>query len=167
MSATDVNVSNIVLGHGHLKVDGASVGALSGGLTLAKATTTYDIQIDQLTTPVRSIPTKEDFTLKTNMSEATLQNLAYCWNIPAGQLTGGGLNLAVGVSTGVVEHYLDVTGVAPNGRVRWVHIYRAVSIQASEMGFFKDKETLFPVTFTILADTTQAAGSELATIRDI
>lgn len=164
MSATDVNTSNIVIGHGHLKVDGVSVGGISGGLFLSKGTAVYDVYIDQLTTPVRTIPTKEDFTVKTNLAEATLENLRLVWNIPSSKLSGN--TLKVGVSTGVVEHTLEITGVAPSGKTRVITIYRAVSVQASEHGFFKDKETLYPVVFTVLADTTQPAMEEIASITD-
>jgi hypothetical protein len=165
MSATDVNTSNIILGHGHLYVDGTSVGGTSGGVNVAKSTTTYEIYIDQLTTPVRSYPVKEDFTVKTNISEATLQNLAIVWNVPASQITGN--TMTVGVSTGVLEHKLTITGVAPNGKTRIIQIFRAVSVQASEHGYFKDKETLYPVTFTCLADTTRAPGNEFCTIYEV
>ena len=100
MSSSDVTVSNINYGHGHLYVAGASVGAISGGLFVSKATTTFDINIDQLTTPVRTIPIKEEFSVKTNIAEITLANLKVIWNQPASNLTGTTI-LNVGVSTGV------------------------------------------------------------------
>lgn len=170
MSASDVNVSNVVLGHGHLKVDGVSVGAISGGIEIAKATDVYEVYVDQVKTPIQTKPIKETFTVKTNLAEATLKNLRYMWNIPAAKQTGAdGQNatyIKVGVSTGVVEHTLEITGVSPIG-IRVIQVYRAVSLQASAFAILENKEVLFPVTFTCLADTTKPTGEELATIVDV
>ena len=171
MSATDVNVSNIVIGHGHLKVDGTSVGAISGGLSIAKGTDVYEIYVDQLKTPVKMNTTKETFTVKTNLVESTLTNLRYVWNIPASKLTGTdgqtGAVLKIGVSTGVVEHTLEITGVAPNGLIRVIQVHRAISLSASEHSFQENKETLFPVAFVCLADSTRPAAEEIADIVDV
>ncbi len=171
MSATDVNVSNVVIGHGHLKVDGTSVGGINGGLSIQKATDVYEVYVDQLLTPIRLKPTKETFLVKTNLSESTLTNLRYAWNIPASKLTGTdgqvGGTLKIGVSTGVVEHTLEITGVAPNGITRVIQIFRAVHLTASEFAFQQNKEVMFPVQFTCLADTTKPVGEELAVIVDV
>lgn len=171
MSATDVVVGNVVIGHGHLKVDGVSVGAISGGLSITKGTDVYEIYVDQLKTPIRQIPVKETFAVKTNLAETTLTNLALVWNIPDSKHSGtpgaAGETLKIGVSTGVVEHTLEITGVAPNGRTRVIQVHRAVSLTQSEFTYIQNKETLFPITFVCLADTSYPNGEEIATIVDV
>lgn len=166
MSATDVTIANIIIGHAHLVVDGTSVGALSGGVAISKATDVYEVFVDQIRAPVIVKPTKETFTVKTNLAEATLANLRLVWNIPSSKLTQGGLYLKMGLSTGVYEHTLQVTGVAPNGRTRVYTCFLAVSISASEHSYQENKETLIPVSFTILPDTTKAVAEELGEILD-
>jgi len=74
--------------------------------------------------------------------------------------------LQIGLSTGIVEHTLEATGVAPDGRTRVYRTYRAISVRAAEHAYLRTKETLLPVEFDILPDLTKAAGEELGTVTD-
>jgi len=165
-----VTVANILVGAATLKLDETDVGAISGGLTVSKATDVYEVEVDNVKAPVKHIPTKEIMKVKTSVAEATLANLRLIWNIPASKLTqpGGTIDnlLKVGISTGIVEHTLTVTGVAPNGLTRVYRCFRAISVRASEHGYMRNKETLFPIEIDILPDLTQAAGEEFGTITD-
>ena len=163
-----VTVSNIIIGAATLKIDGVDVGAISGGLSVAKATDVYAVEIDNVRAPVLHIPVKESFSIKTTMVEATLANLKTIWNIPATKLTTalGVTTLKVGLSTGVVEHTIEVTGVAPNGLTRVYRAFRAISVRPSEHSYNRNKETMFPVEIDILPDLTQAAGEELGSVVD-
>lgn len=167
-----VTVANILIGAATLKIDGTDVGAISGGLAVAKATDVYAIEVDNVRAPVKHIPVKESFSVKTNMAESTLENLRIVWNIPANKLDSGSpeLNavkkLRVGLSTGIVEHTLEATGVAPDGRTRVYRTFRAISVRAAEHAYLRTKETLLPVEFDILPDLTKAAGEELGTVTD-
>jgi hypothetical protein len=159
-----VTVSNIIIGPATLKIDGVDVGAVSGGVAIAKSTDTYPVEVDNVRAAVKIVPVKENFSVKTNLAEATLNNLRVIWNIPASKLSMGVLQL--GLSTGLVEHTLEITGLAPNGLTRVYRTYRAISVRASEHAYFRNKETLLPVEFDILPDLTKAAGEELGTVTD-
>lgn len=169
-----VTVANIIVGPGTLKVDGVDIGAITGGLSVAKQTDVYAVEVDNVRAPVKHIPVKETLTIKTTLSEATLENLRIVWNIATAQLStnqtdeNGHLynQLVVGMSTGVVEHTLTATGVAPNGKTRVYNTYRAIAVRASEHSYQRQKETLFPVEFDILPDLTRPAGTELGTVTD-
>lgn len=168
-----VTISNIIIGAATLKVDGVDIGAITGGLSITKSTDVYPIEIDNIRAPVKHVPVKESFAVKTTMSEGTLENLRIVWNIPSSRLTTGldenthnFTRLTVGMSTGVVEHTLEVTGVAPNGLTRVYRTYRAISIKPAEHTYARTKETLMPVEFDVLPDLTKAPGTELGTITD-
>lgn len=167
-----VTVANILVGAATLKIDGADVGAISGGLAVVKATDVYAVEVDNVRAAVKHIPVKESFSVKTNMAEATLNNLRIVWNIPLNKLDNApaelnaDAKLQIGLSTGIVEHTLEATGVAPDGRTRVYRTYRAVSVRAAEHAYLRTKETLLPVEFDILPDLTKAAGEELGTVTD-
>lgn len=167
-----VTIANICVGAATLKIDGVDVGAITGGLTVQKATDVYNVEIDNVRAAIKQIPIKENFSAKTTMSEITLTNIRIIWNIPANQLNNAPSDpqasaiLTFGLSTGVVEHTLEVTGVAPNGLTRVYRTYRAISVRASEHTYIRTKETLLPVEFDILPDLTKPAGQELGTITD-
>ena len=167
-----VTVANILIGAATLKVDGVDVGAISGGLALAKATDVYAIEVDNVRAPVKHIPVKESFSVKTNLAEATLENLRIVWNTPASKLDNNpaelnaDAKLQIGLSTGIVEHTLEATGVAPSGLTRVYRTYRAISVRAAEHAYLRTKETLLPVEFDILPDLSKAAGEELGTVPD-
>lgn len=159
-----VTVANILVGAATLKLDGVDVGAVSGGVSIAKSTDVYAVEVDNVRAAVKHIPVKENFSVKTNLAEATLENIRMVWNIPANKLQAGVLKL--GLSTGLVEHVLEITGVAPDGRTRVYRTFRAISVRASEHSYYRNKETLIPVEFDVLPDLTQLAGEELGTITD-
>jgi hypothetical protein len=159
-----VTVANIIIGAATLKIDGVDVGAVSGGVSIAKSTDTYAVEVDNVRAAVKYIPVKENFSVKTNLAEATLNNIRLVWNIPANQLVTGVLTL--GLSTGLSEHTLEITGVAPNGLTRVYRTYRAISVRASEHAYLRTKETLVPVEFDVLPDLSRPAGTELGTITD-
>lgn len=165
-----VTVANILIGAATLKIDGADVGAISGGLSIAKSTDVYAVEVDNVRAAVKHVPVKENFSVKTNLAEATLNNLRIVWNIPDGKLTQPGAPISnllqVGLSTGLSEHTLEATGVAPNGLTRVYRTYRAISVRAAEHAYLRTKETLLPVEFDILPDLTKPAGEELGTITD-
>jgi len=159
-----VTVANIIIGAATLKLDGVDVGAISGGLSITKSTDVYNVEVDNVRAAVKYVPVKENFSIKTNLAEATLNNIRLVWNIPSNKLTTGVLQL--GLSTGLVEHTLEVTGIAPNGLTRVYRAFRAISVRPSEHAYLRTKETLIPVEFDILPDLTQAIGTELGTITD-
>jgi hypothetical protein len=165
-----VTVANIVIGAATLKVDGVDVGAVTGGVSIAKSTDVYNIEVDNVKAAVKNVPVKENFSIKTTLAEATLENLRLIWNIPATKLTSPGGDVAklmqIGMSTGVIEHTVEVTGVAPDGRLRVYRAYRAIAIRPSEHAYNRGKETLFPIELDVLPDLTKAAGEELGTITD-
>lgn len=167
-----VVVANILIGAATLKVDGVDVGAISGGLSVAKSTDVYAVEVDNVRAAVKHVPVKENFSVKTNLAEATLENIKLVWNIPTTKLdlspaeVNALKTLTIGLSTGIVEHTLEVTGVAPDGRTRVYRTYRAIAVRASEHAYLRTKETLIPVEFDILPDLTKAAGEELGTITD-
>jgi hypothetical protein len=152
-------------------VDGNPIGGTSGGVTMERKTTMVDLEIDQIVGSVRKVPSKDVITVTTTMAESTLANLQVAWGIataPVVATTPASETLDVGVVTSAIEHALVFVGPCPSGTYtsRTVTLHKAVSVATAKLSFEKDKEQAYQVTFDILPDLTQTAGSEYGTIVD-
>ena len=71
------------------------------------------------------------------------------------------------IGSDLTEHTIDFYGKAPgSNKKRRFHLYKAVSIDFGAMTHSKGTETLLPVSFEALADTTKPRGRRLGFCED-
>jgi hypothetical protein len=177
-----VTFSNIITGEGIISI-GATAGTLSDigatqdGAEIAWEPDMVEIEVDQLGDAARVIVSKIKVSVKTKLAEATLENLAYSWNL---QTSGAESELSYGASTktlrlGIqavypVERALKIVGLAPgtSGTVTKTRTYncnRVMQYTSSAHMLKRAENVAFPVDFRILPDPT-ATGQEYGTIVD-
>lgn len=171
MTAPNVTIANIIIGAcTSFTVDSNQLGGTSGGVTMEKKRTFTDLQVDQVTGVVKKAIKEETYTIKTNLSEATLANLQLAWGLsqaPVTATTPATETLNIGLETTVTEHTLAFVGPSPSGTYtsRTFSVNRAISMAVAKPIMAKDKETLFEVEFECLPDLTKT-GSEYGTVVD-
>ena len=174
MATPYVTTSNIIAGPcTSFTVDASAVGGTSGGVKTTRKMTFTDLEVDQIVGVLKKALSKDELTVKTTLSEATLNNLQIAWGVTAAPVvatTPASTTLNVGVEKSPVEHTLTFIGPCPPGSgtytTRTVTFHRAISGVNGDLDFIKDKEQGYKVTFTILPDLTQTAGSEYGTVVD-
>lgn len=167
-----VTVANIIIGAcTSFKVDSTDLGGTSGGVTIEKKRDFTDLEVDQVTAIIKKAIKKETYTVKTQLSEATLANLQLAWGLSTAPVTAAGPpateTLDIGVETKVTEHTLTFVGPCPSGTYtsRTFAVNRAISMAIAKPEMSKDKETLFEVEFDCLPDLTKT-GAEFGTVVD-
>ncbi len=128
------------------------VGGTQDGLKLGIDQSYTELEVDQVVDRVGSRLTKRDFTLETSMAEVTLTNLSLALN---GGTSASGAGYAsfepsfASSATQPTYKALLFDGWAPGGAyTRRVIVRKALSTDAVEMGYTKDKQTLFGVKFS-------------------
>lgn len=184
-----VNFSNIITGEGKLEVapistlgvigSYADVGATQDGAEIAWEPDMVDIEVDQFGDAARVIVSKIKVSVKTKLAEATLQNLAYAWNLDtttseteiAYNSPSGYNTMRIGLqSVYPVERSIKITGKAPgtSGLVSKDRVYtcnRVVQYDSSSHTLKRAENISFPVHFRLLPDVS-STGKEYGTIVD-
>ena len=164
----DYDAGNVLIGVGVLKVDGTSIGYTSGGVTLVMTSDKMDKEVDQSYAPIGIHKIRESFEIRTNLAEATLENLKLVWEqIQSVQTDVGTKTLPWGMNPNVQEHTLEFHGRSPDGYDRKFSVYKAVVWEVGEMVHQKDALTVIPITFRVLPDVDKGAGLEYGEIVDI
>ncbi len=175
MAGDIYNSINVLIGAATMWIDGANMGWTRDGLTIEHASENYFVEVDQVLNPVKGSKIKETFRIKTNLVELTLENLKIIWGIADNiddTTYPGFRNLGFGGDSGALtEHVLEVRGVAPgdgieDSRTRYVHFWKVISVEFGEMTFNKNSESIVPVTFEALLDSTQVVNRQMGYIRD-
>jgi len=163
----DYNQQNVLIGVGRLSIDGASLGYTSGGVNLMMTADRIDLEVDQSYAPIGVHKVRESFEVKTNLAEATLENLKLIWEQVEAIVTGAGSKtLSWGMNPDVIEHTLEFLGKSPEGFDRTFTVYKAVIWEVGEMVHQKDALTVVPVTFRVLPDIDKGDNKEYGTIVD-
>lgn len=130
----------------------SDVGGTQEGVTLGIEQTYAELTVDQLVDRVGSRLTKRDFTVKTTLAEPTLDNLVLVTN---GGTTASGSGYKTWepafASSATQPTYKAILfdGWAPGGAyTRRAIVRKVLSTAAVETAYVKDKQTLFPVTWT-------------------
>lgn len=132
----------------------ADLGGTQDGVKVTIDREYAELEVDQITmTPERRI-TKLEIMVATNLAEATLANLSLVLNGGASATGGSGstayanYDLAVDdSSTQPTYKAIIIDGWAANGKRRRIIVRKVLSIEPVEVGYKKDEQTLFPVTF--------------------
>jgi hypothetical protein len=163
------NVQNVIYGPAKtFQVDGVDLGFTAGGVELNHEVTSKDIEADQVVGRVKTMKTKDGYTIKTSLLESTLANLQIVWGLTAAPATDGSGNnvLYVGVERTFKNHSLYFVGQGPNGFERQITVHIAQSVAASKLDLKKDAEEMYAVQFNLLPDFTQPPGQEYMKILD-
>lgn len=131
----------------------SDVGGTQDGVTLSIDQSYGELDVDQLVDRVGSRLTKRDFSIKTSLAEPTLANMALVLNGGTAASGAGWASYepnAASSATQPLYRALLFDGWAPGASPfnRRVILRKTLSTDAVEMGYTKDKQTLFAVTFT-------------------
>lgn len=140
------------------------VGATVDGVEIAYEPDYVDIAVDQLKDAAIIFQNGYRVTVRTQLAEATLQNLKMAWGRRDSDLSGGQLNMPVPPDN-PVERKIVVTGKNPAGFERKYFGRRAIAVDTSSHMLRRAEATLFPVAFRLLADPAYS-GSEYGYIVD-
>jgi hypothetical protein len=127
------------------------VGGTQDGVKLSIDQTYVELEVDQIVDRVGSRLTKRDFMVETTLAEPTLANLSLALN---GGTSGSGSGYATFepsyASSATQPTYIALLfdGWAPGGAyTRRAIVRKALSTDATEMAYTKDKMTVFGVKF--------------------
>ena len=123
------------------------LGGTKDGVELSIADSYAVLEVDQIIYEVERRRTKRVLTIKTNLAEGTLDNLAHAISNTAP--AAGVLTLDDGVTAFAPDYsafLLD--GIAPGGFRRRAILRKALSTENVAMAYKKDGQFLIPVTFT-------------------
>lgn len=130
------------------------VGATNDGVTLNISRDYYQMEIDQVNMAPESRITKVEFTVKTNLAEATLENMALVLAELAAAVVVDGVAFTKSLEptfgdSAASPNYSAILldGWAPNGKRRRVIGRKMLSTEELESAYKKDGMTLVPVTF--------------------
>jgi hypothetical protein len=126
-------------------------GGTNGGVKLTVDQKYTELTVDQIVDRVGSRLTNREFTVETDLAEATLTNLSLALN-GGTAATGSGFasfepNYASSASQPTYVAVL-LDGYAPSSLRRRVIVRKALSTAKVESSYTKDKQTFIPVTFT-------------------
>jgi hypothetical protein len=128
------------------------VGGTQDGVKLTIDQSYTELEVDQVVDRVGSRLTKRDFTVETSMAEPTLANLSLSLN---GGTSASGAGYAsfepsfASSATQPTYKALLFDGWAPGGTfTRRVIVRKALSTDAVEIAYTKDKQTLYSVKFS-------------------
>lgn len=169
MPQSTIDVTNLLIGPcDTFSLDGSDLGGTSNGVQIEKKQKLSAITVDQVPGDVGEGIEDEEYTIKTELPSATLENLQIAWGLsqaPVTNTTPANKTLNVGVERKVIEHTLSITGPAPGGKTRTYSVNRVISMVSGAQEMDKKKQLVYPVEFKILPDLTQP-GSEYGTIID-
>lgn len=174
-----VNINNIIVGAGNLYISDQSVpletynasqrdqyhvGATVDGVEVAYEPDYTDIVVDQLKDAAIIFQNGFRMSVRTQVAEATLNNLMVAWGFASSQLAGDTLSIPVPPDE-PVERKLVLIGRNPGDFERKYFARRAISVETSSHMLRRAEATLFPVTFRLLGDPSYS-GSEYGYIED-
>lgn len=159
-------------------------GFTSEGVEVEYSPEFTDVEVDQLLDAALIFKTKQSVTVKTTLSEATLENLQFVWGLPSSSLKVSGTGFdgtalpagdkEIGIHEGAlgdypVERSMAFVGAGPRVQgsktERVYHLRRVLQTEASSFGLKRAETTMFPVSFRCLPDPSRT-GSGYGTIRD-
>lgn len=126
------------------------LGGTQDGVKFTVDQTYSEMEFDQIVDRVGSRLTKRDFMVETSLGEVTMANFTYALN---GGTTASGSGYKSyeptfdSSATQPTYRALIIDAYAENSYRRRIIVRKALSTDATEMSYTKDKQTLFPVKF--------------------
>lgn len=129
------------------------VGGTQDGVKLSIDQNYVELEVDQVVDRVGSRLTKRDFTVETSMAEATLANLSLALNGGTSASAAGYASFEPSFASAATQptyKALLFDGWAPGtaAYTRRVIVRKALSTDAVEMAYTKDKQTVYGVKFS-------------------
>lgn len=156
--------------------DWRSVGFTDGGIEVSYEPNYADVQVDQLLDAARIFKQSMKVTVKTTLSETTLDNLVVSWGQGSATLASTTSDSTLGIAAGAlgddpVERAVTFVGPAPkdasgNKRERVYFVRRVISVDTTAHGLRRDQATTFPVSFRCLPDPSAALDKEYGVVKD-
>jgi hypothetical protein len=142
----------------------ANPGFTDKGIEFDYTSTDKDIEVDELTSAVDVLITKEKVEVTVVLAEVTLTNLYYC--ISGGVLVSA-TDLTIGGAVRPNEFLLGIQGPSPaTNKVRQVLIYRVMPKGNPKMHFQRKDKLMYACKFEALADSTRANGANICIVKD-
>lgn len=145
-------------------------------VSLSYETETFELEVEQITLPVRRVRTKETVMIETSLAEMTATNLALvvdgtATTTAAGVGQVGFDEILAGGSVDLSEYAWGFEGfrvTAANVRlpVR-VFLYRGQAVLNGQLTFAKGAGVGIPIQIKALPDTTQTAGEQILVIHNV
>lgn len=128
------------------------VGGTNDGVKLTIDQSYQELEVDQIVDRVGSRLTKRDFTVETTLAEPTLENLSLAMNGGTSASGSGYKSFEPSFASSATQptyKALLFDGWAPGGAyTRRVIVRKALSTDATEMAYTKDKMTVYGVKFS-------------------
>ena len=140
-------------------------GYTDGGVTLEYAPSFFEGEVDQELAPVITRLTGEKATIKTNLAEATLENMNRLITASVYSTAAGYKALHFG-SGEMGYTMVGFEGEAPGGERRVVVFWKAQSRGTATLTHKKDALTTVSAEWLALVDSAKAAGERLCMIKD-
>jgi len=175
------DTNNILIGAGTVLINDETLGWTRDGVSINHSAIFNQVFVDQELSPLKTTKVSERYTISTNLAEITLENIKKAWGMRqeivgvtsdfvdyGGQQTKNRLYFGGDpVNSDLEEYTLDFWGKAPGSNTnRRIHFYKAVSIDYGSMPTQKGGETVLPVTFEALADSSRIRGQQLGYLED-
>lgn len=162
-----VTAGKLLVGVGSCVLNSINVGGTRGGLTFTSEREFLELDdIDQEIGTVEAKKTKERYTVKTELAEATLENIKAVLGLSTAIAEGPPRVLEFGGDADPSAVQLEIYGTAPNGYQRKVTLYKTKAIETGDVAFKKDELTVIPVTFLCIKDLTKDQGKQVGKIED-
>jgi hypothetical protein len=172
-----MGTSNLVVGvaasntikvgeYGDLEAAAVDVGLTDGGVEIAKSEEIKEIFVDQELGAVAAPSIKEGCSVKCNIAEASLANLALAYGYPTTAVTGSA-SFVFGGKSDIYDYktvYINVKGPGPG--TRKITIHKAKIKGDSSQKYVKDGVTMVPVEIICLCDTTKSDGEKFMSVVD-
>jgi hypothetical protein len=142
-----------------LEAAAVDCGKTDGGVEINKTEDVKEIFVDQHLGAIAAPTVKEGVTVKCNLAEATLANIALAWGQPLSAVNGSTFN--IGGKTDIYDYrtiYINVKGPGPGTRKYTIH--KAKIKGDSSQKYTKDNVTMVPVEITAICDITKTAGEQ-------
>lgn len=145
-------------------------------VSLSYETTTFELEVEQITLPVRRVRTGETVMIETTLAEMTATNLALVVDgssttTAAGVGQVGWDEILAGGSVDLSEYAFGFEGFrVTSANVRLpvrVFFYKGNAVLNGQLTFAKGAGAGIPIQIKALPDTTQAAGEQILVIHNV
>jgi hypothetical protein len=152
-----------VSAYGASKASGVNLGLTDGGTEFSFKASPYEVKVDQALSVVKRFKLEEVSSVKVNLAENSLANLAMAFGMPASAVVGSQFSFGGDKTLPEYTVYLDV--VVPNGgqTLNFV-LYLANVMGDLKMSYKKTDKTLVPFTIDLMEDISRTCGDRLGNV---
>lgn len=131
------------------------VGFTKGGVFMRVDNEWYDVMMDQHLALLKKPLIGRRCSVRTVIGEATLEQMRAAWNLNATALVSSSLEVDAS-ENGEVKIIFTGKGPGATPTTRTATFHKAVAMTTDEVGYIKEGETLIPVEFDVIWDTTNS-----------